>query len=73
MMLANGAKSDAAPAMKNAITQTQRALAPLLFSPEFLLVNFHEGIDEGNSQHIGDKDGCHRPKEGYGASRVLQH
>ena len=28
-MLANVAKSDAAPAMKNAITQTRAALAPL--------------------------------------------
>ena len=35
-----------------------------LLSSEFLLVNFREEVDEGEGQHVGDQDRCHRVKEG---------
>ena len=35
-----------------------------LLCSEFLLVNFREAVDEGDGQHVGDQDRCHRVKEG---------
>jgi hypothetical protein len=46
---------------KNTIMISQRTF---LLSGEFLLVNFREAVDEGDGQHVGDQDRCHRVKEG---------
>jgi hypothetical protein len=42
-----------------------------LLCSEFLLVNFREAVDEGDGQHVGDQDRCHRVKEGNRSGGVL--
>lgn len=44
-----------------------------LLCSEFLLVNFREAVDEGDGQHVGDQDRCHRVKEGNRSGGVLYH
>jgi hypothetical protein len=38
--------------------------ATFLLSNAFLLVNFREAIDKGDSQYVGDENGCHGLEEG---------
>ena len=38
--------------------QPQVGKATLFFSGELLLVNFREGVDEGDRQHVGNEDGA---------------
>ena len=52
--------------------QPQIGKATLFLSGKLLLVNFCEAVNEGDRQYVGDENGCHRLKEGYRASGVLQ-
>jgi hypothetical protein len=38
--------------------------ATFLLSNAFLLVNFREALDQGDSQYVGDENGCHGLEEG---------
>ena len=44
-----------------------------LLCSEFLLVNFREAVDEGDGQHVGDQDRCHRVKEDNRSGGLLYH
>jgi hypothetical protein len=43
---------------------SHRYQATFLLSNAFLLVNFGEAIDKGDSQYVGDENGCHGLEEG---------
>ena len=45
--------------------------ATFLLSNAFLLVNFREALDQGDSQYVGDENGCHGLEEGNRSVDVL--